>query len=947
MAKTVVVKDQFGDLYDMPAENLQQAMQSGYSQATPEDLAFEAKREKFGGTAGELKAAGAGALSSATFGLGTKALTSTGIVDPETIKGLREVNPVAYATGEVGGVIGSAFLPGVNLVKGAEIARKGITAGVAKMLPEATTLGGKVLQSATAGAVGSAAEGAFYGAGALINDSALGDPDLNAEKVMSTLGYSAAFGGGIGAILGPVERAFAGRAKGFLSESVDGRPITPKDTLDMAIGSQELVTPQQRVGIVDGLKQLKTNAKEIKSAAEEIGAPLLESQISASKYVQDLDSLLSQSRTPIGIARQQLFKQGADAAETAVKQAVGDAPMMTAVEVGDAIKASLTAKVESKVKPISEMYDYLKQSTEFIPVSDKAKQVIAANLRSETQQFSIGIEKKIGDAILNNLENLKTVDDLKRFNTQLYKEFPMNKSDVARYAEKITNLEEASVIRAAEKFAAESGDQEAKALITGLIGTRKEANASYKALMEEIGELSGVLGKKRVKGPGDFIDFVDDLTSEKIVDKLFTKKNSAFLEKFAKTFPEEASLIFANERGKMLTKAIRGESFSVAALAKQVDDLSPEVRNVMFTPEQLKKIKAAKTYLDAIPKNINPSGSATTIELQKYMGDVFTAGRDIAAGLGAGAAMGGPVGAVIGGIAGAIGTQKNLVRDYGIEKIISAAVRGGAENSPELLMQKLSTVERTINKTTNAIERLSKSVVEVTGKTVDALPGAVIILNQEEREKKFQKVKESIEETNSPDAYVDKMDRSTASLYPAAPAITGSMQMAMTRATEFLRSKLPAPGPIAPLSPELKPSNAEITKFFKYYEIVENPLNILRQVKSGMLSTESMETMKTVYPALLQEMRTAVMDKITDKKAKDIPYQTKIMLSFFLEQDLVYGVSSSSILANQVSFAGPSHKQDDIQTAVAQKNPSQKGLESLTLSKRSQTGTESVITRKS
>jgi len=173
------------------------------------------------------------------------------------------------------------------------------------------------------------------------------------------------------------------------------------------------------------------------------------------------------------------------------------------------------------------------------------------------------------------------------------------------------------------------------------------------------------------------------------------------------------------------------------------------------------------------------------------------------------------------------------------------------------------------------------------------------------------------------------------------------MQLSMTRATEFLRSKIPNTGPKAPLSPDLKPSVAEINKFLKYYEVVEDPLTVLKQVRSGMLTNESMETMKTVYPGLLAEMRASVMDRITDKKSKDIPYQTKVMLSFFLEQDLVWGVSSNSIMSNQQSFMGPSQKADDIQMQQAQKKTSQTGLQSITLSERSQTGTEAVATRKS
>lgn len=953
MAKTVVVKDQFGDLYDMPAENLQQAMAAGYSQATKEDLAAEAKAERYGGTSGELKAAGLGALSGATFGLGTLALTKTGILSPEDAAGYREVNPDAYTTGEVGGAIGSMLIPGPNLVKGADLARKGLTAAALKALPEATTLGGKVAQRAAAGAMGSAVEGAFYGAGTLINDHALGDPDLNAEKVMSTLGYSAAFGGAIGAVLGPVEAALAKKAGGIVSELDAAAPANPAANLRMAVDDVNLVAPERKQGILDGLKELKPNSKEIESAAAEIGAPLLEGQISASKHIQKLESTLMQSPSPIGIARQQMAQQGFDAAETALKDAVGTGNMMSRADIGNALKESLTTKFEAQAKPISQLYETIKQSTDHIPVSQRAKSMIKTNIgKMEDYKFTGSMAQKIGDKAMGFLDSIKTVDDIKRAKTILRQDIPATapvgeRAAVERVIEKLTDLEENTIIREAERMAKEAADPALRDNILSLIKDRETANSAYKVLREKMGDVAEVLGKKRVGGVGDFVNFVDDLTPEKLADKLFAKKNSEFLKRFATEFPEETKLLFDFEKDKFLTKAMRGENLDPKALVKELTKFEkdyPEIYNLMFSKEQATKIKAAKTYLDSLPEKFGPSGTPEALEYRKYFTDVFDAGRDIAAGAGAGAAMGGPLGALVGGAVGALGTQRTLLRDYGIEKLIQATVRGG-EGSPELLMGKLSTIERTINKTTNAIDRLSRKVIEVSGKTVDALPGAVILMNQEEREKKYEKVKEQIEETNSPDTYLEKVENSTKAMYDAAPTITGSMQMAMTRATEFLRTKLPAPGAYAPLSNPLKPSNAEISKFLRYYEVVENPVIVLNQIKTGMLTTESMETMKTVYPGLLAEMRTAVIDKITNKKAQDIPYQTKVMLSFFLEQDLVYGVASNSIMSNQTSFAGPSAKQDDIQTAIAQQKPSQKGLQSLTLSERSQTGTEKVINR--
>lgn len=950
MANTVVVKNKQGVLFDIPAENIKKATAEGYSIATTQDLEKEAMEKEYGGVTGGIAAAGLGALSSGTFGLGTQALTQSGIVSPETIKAYKEVNPVSYLTGEVGGIVGSSLLaPEFAPVRLAEAARVGLTAKTLSALPEATSLAGKLATRGAAGAVGGAAEGALYGAGQLVNEHALGDPDLNSEKISSTLGRSAVAGGLIGTILGPIEIALAKKGSKYLSETLEDMPIDNAGTMDAALNSSVL-TPDQKKGIVAGIKQKKVNAKEIMDAGTDLGAEVLDGATSASKFVQEGESVLLQSRTPIGIARQQVLQKAEETVEGAVKNIVTGKSGLTEVGTGDAIKQSIMNRVETVRKPIEDMYNTLRESTEFIPVSDKAKQVIAANLRKETQKFTVGIEKKIGDAILSNLDNLKTVDDLKRFNTALYKEFPMNKSDVAKFAEKITNLEEASVLRAAEAFAKEAKDPSAKAAILELIDLRKNANTAYKSLMEEVGELSSSLGRKRVKGPGDFIDFVDELDAETVSKKLFTKGKSAALERFSKNFPEEAKLLFDLEKTKILNKAMSGEKFRITSAIKQVEDLSPEVRKIMFSPDELKKLNSAKVWHNAhkdLPRLSGPSGTPGGLEFRNYLGDAFSVGKDIATGAAIGGATAGPVGAVIGGLAGAVGTQKNLIRDIGIQKMLSAAVREG-DHSTDLLIQKLSTIEKIIHRTNAQVKTVASGIVRVNARTVDVLPGiGTVLMNKEDKDKKFKKIEKEMDETNNMETYLEKVDKSTASLYSAAPALSTSLQMSMARSTSFLKEKLPKPQKLAALSPEIKPSDAEINKFFRYYDIVENPILVLKQVHAGVLTPEAMETMETVYPAFLQEMRQVLMEKISGTKDADkIPYQTKVMLSAFLDMDLVTGMGQEAIEANQLSFSAISQKSENEETAMMNKKPSQKGLESLTLSERSNTATRSVMERK-
>lgn len=941
--------------------------------AAPSDGSFDInkyreKEEKYGGVSGALKTGALGAAETATFGLSTQGLVKSGLVSPETIKGLEETNPLSHVTGQVAGVAipallsGGASAVGQGAVKTAARMAPGnllmrgagrIAEGAAAALPEATTLAGKVIQGAGTTALGSAVEGAAYGAGQVIHEEALGDPTLNAEKVLSTIGLGAAMGGLFGAAIGGSSAALKEKFPQFISSQADNAG------LEGAINS-ELVPLKEREGIIAGLTKLKGNAKEIKAAAAELDAPVLESQISSSDAIHKLDSLLvNNPSSPIGIARQQMLQEGLDKAEQAVMGTLGGVDRRSQVEIGNALKESLTTKISSENKPITDLYQVIKQSTDHIPVSDKAKQVIEANIkRLESYALSGSDTQRIGDKLINWLPALKNVDDIKRAKTMLFESLPGTASKaerraVAEVAEKLTNLEEASVVRAAEDMAKVTKDPATKKAVLDLLDQRQAANAAYKELRGKLEDLGSVLGKKREGGVGDFLEHIDDLTPEKMAKKLFAKEDSEFLARFAKDFPEEMQMVREAEKGKFLAKKgmIVDGKLNIKKFVSEIDGLSPEARSHLFSPEELKKIMAAKTYVESIPKDMNPSGTSHAIAARDFLQKVFGSWKEAGAGAALGTAVAGPVGGVIGGLGGAIAGAGSgeMLRDFAIKKLLKAAVESSERGGLESMIRRLSTVERLVNNSTNNIDSMASRALRTGVDMVHGVKNAFVPMSYPDKLKSFEKIKADLDDkTKDPESYLETVSRATEGLFDVAPQTSGSLQATMTAATEFIKSKMPNTDPPAPLSPPITPSSAELSTFFRYYAVVENPYIALKQVKSGTLTPETMETLETIYPSLLAEMRSSLMDKITGKKngGMNIPYNTKVMLSAFLGTDLVAGLNQPNIMGNQVSFHAPSQKQDNIAMQAQMGKPSQKGMESVTIAERSRTGTQAVAQRK-
>ncbi len=171
---------------------------------------FQLDEDKYGsGVVNPLKAAALGAARGLTFSGSDYLLTKTGLVKPETIKGLEEQNPVSSMGGEIAGTVAGLAIP-LGPAALAARAGKGVAAGVeglglAGRAAEAIGAGSKAAkvlgaaESVGSHAAGSAIEGALYsGVSNSIHESALGDPSLNGEKILENFGHGALLGGVLG-----------------------------------------------------------------------------------------------------------------------------------------------------------------------------------------------------------------------------------------------------------------------------------------------------------------------------------------------------------------------------------------------------------------------------------------------------------------------------------------------------------------------------------------------------------------------------------------------------------------------------------------------------------------------------------------------------------------------------------------------------------------------------
>jgi hypothetical protein len=260
---------------------------STYGELTAEDLAQINEEQRLSAEFGNpVTAAALGAARGASLGLSDFALQGAG-VSAETLRNIQEQSPFASGAGSALGVVapmvvsGGTYAPAGLLMKGAaavgKVASKKIASETAK----------KIAQTAVAGAV----EGAGFGAGNLASDIALENQKLSAESLIANIGPGAAFGGGLGGLIGTgaavapkvlkVASPFTRRIEKFAKRMVDPETamqelsgLTPKrlDKLGPQF-SQDLLDYSKRhlVSLESTADDLvANNARTIKAAGKQI-----------------------------------------------------------------------------------------------------------------------------------------------------------------------------------------------------------------------------------------------------------------------------------------------------------------------------------------------------------------------------------------------------------------------------------------------------------------------------------------------------------------------------------------------------------------------------------------------------------------------------------------------------------------------------------------------------
>lgn len=124
----------------------------------------------------------------------------------------------------------------------------------------------------------------------------------------------------------------------------------------------------------------------------------------------------------------------------------------------------------------------------------------------------------------------------------------------------------------------------------------------------------------------------------------------------------------------------------------------------------------------------------------------------------------------------------------------------------------------------------------------------------------------------------------TGDLANYAPATAAALGAQASKAAQFLQSKAPK-NPDSEIMPALqtpwKPSFDQMLKFDRYVKAVNDPMAVMDDLRRGVVTPESVEAMRTVYPKLLSDLQEKMMTRLQGYSGTLSPQQRNAIQTLF------------------------------------------------------------------
>ena len=547
-------------------------------------------------------------------------------------------------------------------------------------------------------------------------------------------------------------------------------------------------------------------------------------------------------------------------------------------KMSDALHTSLGAEYEKILKPI--------------------------RLKAEAQD---AFKKALGAKNLDPLTIMKKLLDIEK------KDIPLHKQTILDSVDKVEKTYFDS-LKAAYDVANNAGDKvQAKALkevmdeaknwsIKNMIADAFDARAEIKKFDDKIFDLisdkslKGAKAEKRAtkeeikKIKDNLRRKIYDLGSDQATFEEITYHNAEVLNKsirdsYKNLIGSNGKIISPSEFNSLFNAALKGDSFAlkrIKSIGDTIKDIDPSLH------KRLTEIGKNLGFKDGFDLS-------KYVELSRIKSHLERGGKTSGVNnIIFGSVLGATIGGFGGGLTGALLTKlfdksgpqfaKSLIDYYtklsGIEKI-------GAHGS-SIVANKIDTFF--------GLE---------SGKRIYGISSRMKYLLKNEHEsdkmtiKKYEEIRDQIERYSiNQEAYVSLIDGTMQDL-SQLPGVKGKILEQSIKNLKFLDQMLPkSPRPEIDMLKKRKwsPSDAELGKFKRYYDAVNNPYSVLDSLNDGTITNEEINTLKAVYPSIYNESIEHITNNLIELGGKGLTYDKRIALSRFLGKPLDESLEAGFII---------------------------------------------------
>jgi hypothetical protein len=851
-----------GTFGTVPSNEVAQAVESGYQIDSPEARKELELQQKYGeGFGNELAATGLGAARGLTFGLSDLVLAKTGAVEAKTLNEIKERNPDASMLGEFGSFVvpfAGAALGAVRgagtVVKGAGLAARVAGSGISGVSSLGSAISRAAVKATGSELVGSAAqiaaESFAYNIAKNVSENVLGERELTAQRLLANSGTALALGAGLGL----------------------GAPLAAKGVKIAAQKAKESIS-SLGTAIKDGLPKLSDTLA--RGYADAYGAVTGKGKGAADEVFGVLEGGFNQA-TGKPFERSEIIKaispEANDELIRTFTSQLDDANRAANDMVKRGFKEFRPVEVETLLKDVDpraaledagRLIGTLRTTAEKIAADPvRYKQVYAGELTRLADSLEKG-------AALNTTEDVyRAINEAKKSQLwDLRRPKPQGDRDVQNAIAEIQNVY--------SEFATHLENP-------ALYG---DAGARQSGINAAFSEWKKLFSKKEKDG-GAFKRFwlnehdqVDVTKVRTQLRKIATAGDKDAVEALDRFVSASTSMVEQVEKSAINAGAKDFDKTGFNSIVKKLVDAQTKTANDLAYTNKIRQLDAFGTAFARIQEEVGGAFGG---------GGVFNATIKLAQ-----------------KAASPFGAMKTLST---VEGLVMNTAGRATESVGRFVSRAGGAAGKVAAKTRPYAEPASLAI----------LLGAVFAEDDDEkprgRRDGFAKASTKLGKLAADPAGTSaKLAEGVQSLAPHAPELANAVVETQLRSIAFLNEKAPRnPDMGKTLNPFIQawePSDGELAQFERYAAAVQDPIGVLDELESGSVSSEAVEALKAVYPALYEDVRTQLLERVSEIETV-VPYRDRIQLSIMFGVDLDPSMDNAFANAVQNSYGSASQAQE-------------------------------------